>query len=133
MKPSNLTRTSHYLVRARQRGYRPIDLRIIERLGSFSGDGLLLRRKDATAELEGLRTTLRGLRRRRANRNSYQPEIEADERQIILDIERLQRLQGAFIPIESGHALSIYRPSRRRLKHLLHGRRTRRAHGRYWR
>jgi hypothetical protein len=133
METLTLTRTSHCLVRARQRGYRPADLGIIETLGNFSGDGLLLRRKDAALELERLTTTLRALRRRRANRKTYRREIEADKHQIVSDIERLQRLQGSFIPIESGQALSIYRPSKRRLQRLLHGRTRRRADGRRWR
>jgi hypothetical protein len=133
MERVNLSRTSHYLVRARQRGYRSVDLSIIESLGNFSGDGFLLRKKDVAAELERLSKTLRVLRRSRANKDSYRPEIEAEEREVVREIERLERLPGAFIPIESGHALSIYRPSRRRLRQLLHGGRRRRLDRRYWR
>jgi hypothetical protein len=125
MKPLSLTRTSHYLVRARQRGYRPEDLAIIERLGNFGGDGILLRKKDVAPEIERLSTTLRGLRRRRANAKFQRVEFEVGEGEIARKIKQLQRLSGSYIPIESGHALSIYRPSKRRAEHILRGRRLR--------
>jgi hypothetical protein len=58
MEPTNLTITTHYVVRARQRGYRLEDLAIIERLGTLRADGLLLREKDVAAEIERLSMTL---------------------------------------------------------------------------
>ena len=125
MEPTNLTITSHYLVRARQRGYRPEDLAIIERLGNFGGDGLLVRKKDVAPEIERLSTTLRHIRRRRASAKFQPVEFEVDEGEIARKITQLQRLSGSYIPIESGLALSIYRPSKRRAKHILRGRKIR--------
>jgi len=122
----NLTKTAHYNVRARQRGYRPEDFAIVERLGIFAGDGIFVRKKDVAPEIERLSRVLRHMRRQ-VSRNFHQPGIEAEgpnlESKIVQQIERLQRLPGAFIPIESGLALSIYRPCSRRLKRLLRGRR----------
>jgi hypothetical protein len=126
MEPANLNITAHYIARARQRGYRPGDLAIMERLGTLAADGLLLREKDVAREIERLSMILRRIRRGRANGNFSGPEI-------VREIERLQRLQGAFIPIECGHAVSIYRPCRRRLKYVLRGGRRPRRDRRYWR
>lgn len=114
--------TNHFITRARQRGYRQEDLAIMERFGTFRGDGLLLREKDVTAEIDQLGMTLRLIRRGGANGS-----------EIVRVIERLRRLQGAFIPIECGHALSIYRPCRRRMKYVLRGGRRPRRDRRYWR
>jgi len=124
MEPTNLSITAHFITRARQRGYRQEDLAIMERFGTFQADGLLLREKDVAAEIGHLSMTLRLIRRGGANGNASE---------IARGIERLRRLQGAFIPIECGHAVSIYRPCRRRLKHVLHGRRRPRRDRRYWR
>jgi len=118
MEPTNLTLTAHYVVRARQRGYRLGDLAIMERLGTLRADGLLLREKDVAPEIERLSMTLRRIRRGRANGNFSASEV-------VREIERLRRLQGAFIPIECGHAVSIYRPCSRRLKHIIRGTRSR--------
>jgi hypothetical protein len=126
MEPANLKITAHYIARVRQRGYRLEDLAIMERLGDFRADGLLLREKDVAREIERLSMTLRRIRQGRANGNFSASEI-------VQEIERLRRLQGAFIPIECGHALSIYRPCRRRLKYVLHGGRRPRRGRRYWR
>jgi hypothetical protein len=118
MEPTNLSITAHYIVRARQRGYRLEDLAIMERLGTFRADGLLLREKDVAPEIERLSMTLQRIRRGRANGNFSASEI-------VREIERLRRLRGAFIPIECGHAVSIYRPCSRRLKHIIRGTRSR--------
>jgi hypothetical protein len=133
MEPTNLSITAHFITRARQRGYRREDLAIIEKFGTFREDGLLLREKDVAAEIDHLSMTLRRIRRSRANGNFSASEIEGEDYEIVREIERLQRLRGAFIPIECGHALSIYRPCRRRLKYVLRG--GRRPHGnrRSWR
>jgi hypothetical protein len=88
MEPTNLTITAHYIVRARQRGYRLEDLAIMERLGTFQADGLLLREKDVAAEIEHLSMTLRRIRRARANGSFSASEI-------VREIDRLQRLRGA--------------------------------------
>jgi hypothetical protein len=128
-----LTITAHYIVRARQRGYRLEDLAIMERLGTLRADGLLLRERDVAPEIERLSMMLRRIRRRRANGNFSASEIDGEEYETVREIQRLQRLRGAFIPIECGHALSIYRPCSRRLKYVLRrGRRPRRDR-RYWR
>ena len=124
MEPTNLTITAHYITRARQRGYRVEDLAIVERLGTFRAEGLLVREKDVAAEIEHLSMTLRRIRRARGNGSASE---------IVREIERLQRLRGAFIPIECGHALSIYRPCSRRLKYVLRGGRRPRRDRRYWR
>jgi hypothetical protein len=126
MEPANLKLTAHYVARARQRGYRPGDLAIMERLGTFGADGLLVREKDVAREIERLSTTLRRIRRGNANGNFSASEI-------VREIERLRRVRGAFIPIECGHAVSIYRPCRRRLKYVLRGGRRPRRDRRYWR
>jgi hypothetical protein len=129
MRPTNLTLTAHFAVRARQRGYRPEDLTIIERLGTFRKHGIFLRRKDVEPEIERLGATLRHIRHT-ANGTASRSEIEAEVTQMI---ERLQRLRGAFIPSECGRALSIYRPCERRVKQILRGRRRSRRDRRYWR
>jgi hypothetical protein len=132
----NLTKTAHSGVRARQRGYRLEDFAIVERLGIFAGDGIFVRKKDVAPEIERLSRVLRHMRRE-VSRNLHLPGIEAEEpkveSKIVQQIERLQRLPGAFIPIESGQALSIYRPCSRRVKRLLRGRRRWRSDRRYWR
>jgi hypothetical protein len=133
MEPTNLTITTHYVVRAQQRGYRLEDLAIIERLGTLRADGLLLREKDVAAEIERLSMTLRRIRRGRANAKFGASEIDGEEYETVREIERLQRLRGAFIPIECGHAVSIYRPCRRRMKYVLRGGRRPRRERRYWR
>ena len=124
MERTNLSITAHFITRARQRGYRQEDLAIMERFGTLRGDGLLLRKKDVAAEIDHLSVTLRLIRRGGANGNASG---------IARGIERLRRLQGAFIPIECGHAVSIYRPCGRRLKYVLRGRRRPRRDRRYWR
>jgi len=124
MEPTNLSVTAHFITRARQRGYRQEDLAIMERFGTFRGDGLLLREKDVAAEIDHLSMTLRLIRRGGANGNASE---------IAQGIERLRRLQGAFIPIECGHVVSIYRPCRRRMKYVLRGGRRPRRDRRYWR
>jgi hypothetical protein len=126
MEPTNLSITAHYVTRTRQRGYRVEDLAIMERLGTFRADGLLLREKDVAAEIDHLSMMLRRIRRGTANGNFSASEI-------VGQIERLRRLQGAFIPIECGRAVSIYRPCRRRMKYVLRGRRRLRRDRRYWR
>lgn len=133
MEPTNLTLTAHYIVRARQRGYRLEDLAIIERLGTSRADGLLLREKDVAPEIERLSMTLRRIRRGKANGNLSAAEIVGEQYEIAREIERLRRLRGAFIPIECGHAVSIYRPCRRRMKYVLRGGRRPRRDRRYWR
>jgi hypothetical protein len=133
MEPTNLTITTHFIVRARQRGYRMEDLAIMERLGTLQADGLLLREKDVAPEIERLTMTLRRLRRGRANGNLSAAEIVGDQYEIAREIERLRRLRGAFIPIECGHALSIYRPCGRRMKYALRGGRRSRRDRRYGR
>ena len=50
MTPS-LAITAHCLVRARQRGYRPEDLAILDRLGTMTDAGIFLRSRDVEAEV----------------------------------------------------------------------------------
>jgi hypothetical protein len=126
---ASITTTAHYVVRARQRGYRLEDLAVMERLGTGAGDGILLRKRDVDDEIKRLSRQLRHIRRRKAVGHLYQAEIEIG---IARQIERLQRLPGAFVPLESGRALSIYRPGRRRLKYIQRGGRRRRP-DRRWR
>lgn len=121
------------MVRARQRGYRLTDLAIIESLGTLARGGILLRRSDVQPEIDRLTAQLRRLRLRKAYGNFIPGEIEVEERQAVRQIEQLRRLRGAFVPVENGHALSIYRPCWRRLKRILHGGRGLRAQRRYWR
>ena len=133
MEQTNLSITAHYIARARQRGYRMEDLAIMERLGTFRADGLLLREKEVAREIERLSMTLRQIRRGRANGKFNASEIDGEEHEIVREIARLRRLQGAFIPIECGRAVSIYRPCRRRMKYVLGGGRRPRRDRRYWR
>jgi hypothetical protein len=121
MDAANLTVTAHYLVRARQRGYRLTDLAFIETLGSSRGDGIFLREKDLAPELKRLSASLQRMRKPVKARYG-RSEIDTQRREIVREIERLERLSGAYIPIEDGHALSIYRPSKRRLKRILRDR-----------
>jgi hypothetical protein len=133
MREESITITAHYAARARQRGYRSEDLAIMERLATAAEDGILLRTRDVQHEIEWLSSQLRHIRRRKTDERLCQAEIEIGEYEIVQQIERLQRLPGAFVPLENGHALSIYRPSRRRLKHILRGGRMPRRDRRYWR
>jgi len=133
MEPTNLSITAHYIVRARQRGYRREDLAIIEQLAALRADGLLLREKDVAAEIERLNMRRRRIRRGRANGNFGASEIDGEEYEIARKIDRLRRLQGSFIPMECGRAVSIYRPCRRRMKYVLRGGRRPRRDRRYWR
>jgi len=112
--------TSHCMVRARQRGYRLTDLEILEQLGTLAGDGILLRKKDVEPEISRLAALLRRMRHRKAKGNFIPAKVEIEEQETIRQIERLRRLPGSFIPLENGHALSIYRPCRRRLRRALH-------------
>lgn len=130
---SNAIVTGHFIVRARQRGYRLADLAMVESMGTFAGDGILLRKKDIAPEVDRLTARLRRIRHRKADGNFIPAEIEIEERETVLQIERLRRLPGVFVPLENGHALSIYRPFRRRLKHILHGGRRLRPQRRHWR
>jgi hypothetical protein len=123
--------TAHCSVRARQRGYQPTDLAIMERLGTAAGDGILLRKRDVEYEIETLSRQLRRIRRRKAHQRLYQNDGKTGEYEIIQQINRLQRLSGAFVPVKHGHALSSYRPCMRRLKHLLRGGRRVRSDRRY--
>src|SRR5262245_17617538 len=84
--------TDHYLVRARQRGYRSKDLEIMETFGTLEEEGILVRKKDVVPQIERLSTTLREMRRRRANGIVHGPVMEAEEREIVWEIERLHRL-----------------------------------------
>jgi hypothetical protein len=110
--------TAHCAVRARQRGCRHADFEMVESTGSWMREGVFVRRRDVESKLHRLSAQLRRKRREGIKGN--------DDREIIHEIERLQRLPGTFIPVDSGHALSIYRPSKRRLKRILRGGRMRR-------
>ena len=114
--------TAHYAVRARQRGYRHADFEIVESTGTWMREGIFVRRRDVESKLHRLSAQLR--RKRREG-------IKGNDREIIHEIERLQRLPGTFIPMDNGHALSIYRPSTRRRKRILRGGRMRLASRRY--
>ena len=88
-------------------------------------EGVFVRRRDVDSKLRRLSVQLRRKRREGKKGN--------DDCEIIREIERLQRLPGTFIPVDSGYALSIYRPSKRRQKIILRGRRMRGALRRYGR
>jgi hypothetical protein len=114
---SRLRITSHVAVRMRQRGYHLSDFDAVENLGTQMGDhGVLFLEKDAEPELTRLAKELKNLRRKRLRERFA-------ERELIQQIERIRRLARTttFIPTAHGCALSIYRPSSRRLKHILHG------------
>jgi len=122
---SNLIITAHCAARMRQRGYQSADLETIESLGTPSHDGIVLRKKDVEPELERLSMQLKMIRRRgMAFESLVEDGAVSSERDISRRIERARRLIGTFIPLEAGHALSVYRPCERRLKHMLRGRRT---------
>jgi hypothetical protein len=107
--------TAHLTVRMRQRGYRVDDFATIERLGTDTSGGVLLRKKDVRAELMKLSEERRSIRKHK------EPDRYA-EQEIIRKLESARKLEGTYIPTESGCALSIYRPSSRRMKYILHGR-----------
>jgi len=114
----------------RQRGYRLADVQVVERLGTPSRDGLVLLEKDIKPELERLAKERKLIRNERVAAQNLSSGQGADkERNIARQIQQLRRLAGTFIPVKNGHALSIYRPSARRLKYQLRGRRrTRHKH-----
>jgi len=111
----------------RQRGYRPTDLETVESLGTPSLGGIVLLRKDVEPELARLYVQLKMIRQRGIALQNLVPSDDRAERDILRKIERVRRLAGTFIPLVAGHALSIYRPCERRLKHILRGRRTYRS------
>jgi len=122
---SKLIITAHCAARMRQRGYRSTDLETVESLGASSSGGIVLRRKDVEPELARLYVQLKMIRQRRIALQSLVPSDDRGaERDILRHIERVRRLAGTYIPLVAGHALSIYRPCERRLKHILRGRRT---------
>lgn len=93
--------SKHATVRARQRGYRLADVELVSCLGTEVADGFLLTRRDI---------------------DRMAPLTDP------LLAERLVRLVGSFVPSAAGLSLSIYRPSRRRMRLLLTGRRPRHRH-----
>jgi hypothetical protein len=115
--------TAHCAVRARQRGYRHTDFEMVESIGTWMREGIFVRRRDVDSKLHRLSAQLRRKRGEGIEGN--------DDGEIIREIERLQRLPGTFTPVDGGHALSIYRPSKRRLKRILRGGRMRSASRRY--
>lgn len=122
MARSSFSRISnHSMIRARQRGYRVGDLEKVEQLGTPVKDGILLRSRDIASEIQRLTDKRRKLRARSGLRRSGdQTPIRMEEASIRKEIEQLQRLQGTFIPVQGGCALTVYRPSRRRLRRILH-------------
>jgi hypothetical protein len=128
----SLAITAHCLVRARQRGYRPEDLAILERLGTMTDAGIFLRSRDVEAEVSLLKRQLQRKRHRQAD-SEFDQAVAAEDCEVIRQIERLQCLKGTFVPAENGHALSVYRPCRRREKRILLRKRRHRSnrnHGR---
>jgi hypothetical protein len=124
MRSPRLIITAHAAVRRPQRGYRVDDFATVEMLGTYTDDGILVRKKDVQTELLKLSKERRSIRRQQVpNRHA--------EQEIIRQQERLRRLIGTFIPMEGRCALSIYRPCIRRLKHILHGRTGRRFQKRW--
>jgi hypothetical protein len=123
----NLIITRHAAVRARQRGFRPADLAMVESLGSFAGDGILLRKADVEPEIKRLIEQRRVIRRQVAAGALDPAEAEKSDDETGRTIERLRRIEGTYIPSEDGHAVSVYRPCKQKLKRLLQRHRPRRT------
>ena len=121
-KESKCLITAHCAERLRQRGYLPADLETIERLGTWCKDGVILRKRDVEPELELLAMQRKMIRQQRG---ALSDDAASAESEVIRRMERVRRLIGSFIPVEEGHALSIYRPCERRFKRVLRGRRGR--------
>ncbi len=120
-RSSNYRISSHSIVRARQRGYRTGDLEKIEELGTTVSDGILLRSKDIASGIHQLTRRRRNLRARNTAEDFRdQRRIKQEEANIVKEIDQLRRLQGSYIPVQDGCILSVYRPSRRRLRRMLH-------------
>ena len=95
--------SKHAAIRARQRGYIQNDVRFVIEHGTRVPDGYLLREKDV------------------------RPMVKDKELTSNVDIERVGKLVGTFVPTTTdGLALSVYRPSRRKTRHLLHERNSKR-------
>ncbi len=102
------TISKHAATRARQRGYSQSDIRFVIENGTEVPDGYLLRKKDIRLMVEDEELTGKAL------------------------MTWATKLEGTFVPsTKDGRAMSVYRPSSRKRKHLLHGRRSAgRPHGR---
>lgn len=125
----SLRPTDHFELRARQRGYRTEDLRLIQDCGTQTEDGVVLRRRDIDGEMKRLDRELKTVRTKaKSGRNSGVTDDAKLEAEIIKRMGRLPRLAGSYIPSASGCALTVYRPCARRLHRILgKGRRGRRA------
>lgn len=133
LRRSSLIITGHLAARMRQRGYKLGDLEALEDLGTEFAEGIFVRKRDTKTELNRLSGQLKVIRRQRTSAPKLSSaETTAVEQDLIQRIGRLHRLTGTFVPLEDGHALSIYHPCDRRAKHILRGRRTFR-HRRGWR
>ncbi len=95
--------SKHAGIRARQRGYRQADISFVIENGTQVPDGYFLREKDAASIIRRARLMISNWK---------------------YTLEQASRLRGTFVPLVSeAGAVSIYRPCRRKLKHLLHDRR----------
>ena len=89
--------TRHGTERLRQRGYRKADLCVVLREGTPTGNAVLLTDRDVEARIADCRRLIR----------------------------QLERLRGTAVVLAGDRVLSVYRPSRRKLKRFLrhrHGR-----------
>src|SRR3974390_477376 len=72
-RTSKIIITGHCATRMRQRGYRSADLEIVERLGTPSRGGIVLRKKDIEPELNSLSAELKMVRQGRTSLQKSYP------------------------------------------------------------
>ncbi len=83
--------TDHAARRMRQRGFRESDARTVLENGTPSDDGVLLTRRDVAERIAEYRAR----------------------------IAELERLRGAAIFLSGGRVVSVYRPSRKKVRRML--------------
>ncbi|MGQ0664754.1 MAG: hypothetical protein ACT4P2_14480 [Pseudomonadota bacterium] len=83
--------TEHGWTRLAQRGLRPSDVDLILRFGTEVADGYLLRRRDVSEAVSGIKRTM----------------------------QQLERLRGSFVVTGESSVITAYRPTRRKERRLL--------------
>lgn len=91
--------TDHAACRLRQRGFRERDPQLVLENGTPSDDGVVLTRRDIAERISEYRAR----------------------------ISELERLRGAAVFMSEGKVVSVYRPSRRKVRRMLREGRSRAA------
>ena len=111
--------TLHAMKRAQQRGYREADIQLIAEYGTLVGAGVVLLRSDAENAIKTLEHAL--TMRRAGKTRKGLARTATTETDLVRTVDSLRRLarKQPFVPSETGHALTVYPLSRRKLKKIL--------------